>query len=140
MGQKVALRTGWRASRLSCAGSCMACVGWRQLSGLSTYSLVNEGGVSCYCWAEGNCFQLSRGGVWREDGCRGDVALLSKHLLVAGVGGSKKPLSLLWQLLWWPCKLSVMLLPIPSLPGWCLCAVWWPWLGSKGPSPRLKEK
>lgn len=44
-----------------------------------------------------------RGVEWetqaREDGCRLDVALLSKHLLVTGLGGSKKPLSLLWQLL-----------------------------------------
>lgn len=44
-----------------------------------------------------------RGVEWetlaRENGCRGDVALLSKHLLVTGVEGSKKPLSLLWQLL-----------------------------------------
>lgn len=44
-----------------------------------------------------------RGVEWetqaREDGCRLGVALLSKHLLVTGPGGSKKPLSLLWQLL-----------------------------------------
>lgn len=76
-----------------------------------------------------------RGVEWetlaREDGCR-DVALLSKHLLVTG---DKEPLSLLWQLLWWPCELSVMLLPLPSLPEWCLCTVWWPWWGRKGPSP-----
>lgn len=26
----------------------------------------------------------------REDGCRGDVALLSKHLLVSGVGGERE--------------------------------------------------
>lgn len=54
-----------------CTGSCMAwlcCLaepawgGGSSLSGLSTYSLVNEGGVSCYCWAGGNCFQLSREG------------------------------------------------------------------------------
>lgn len=35
----------------------------------------------------------------------------------------KEPLSLLWQLLWWPCKVSVMLLPVPGLPGWWLCSV-----------------
>lgn len=80
-------------------------VGWRRLSGLSARSLVNEEGVSCCCWPGGNCFQLSRGGVWSgrhrpgKDGCRLDVALLSKHLLVTGLGGSKKALSLLWQLL-----------------------------------------
>lgn len=31
--------------------------------GLSARSLVNAGGVSCYCWAGGNYFQLLRGGV-----------------------------------------------------------------------------
>ena len=38
-------------------------VGWRQLLGLSTRSLVKAGGVSCCCWAGGNYFQLWRGGV-----------------------------------------------------------------------------
>lgn len=35
--------------------------------------------------------------------------------------GEQETPVLLWQLPWWSCKLSVMLLPIPSLPGCAQC-------------------
>lgn len=52
---------GWKSCRCAAAvpADAQPSVGQRQLSGLGARSLVNEGGVSCCCWAGGNYFQLS---------------------------------------------------------------------------------
>lgn len=124
VGEPPGLGTGVAA--LQVLAPNWAGAGWWLLSGLSARSLVKDGGVSCCCWAGGNCFQLLRGGCWsgRCQPVEEDLGCGSAEQAPPGDGGegADPALSWCWQQLWQPHGCISPLQAIAALGACLACA------------------